>query len=169
MGKFSSFERKPKNLYPTIDPKAADKLAPFVRGTFIEPCAGDGSLIRLLAPHGLVCTFACDIEPMAEGIEQLDVLFFGNTLPPCEQILSNPPWSRPELHAMIEKFRNHAPTWLLFDANWMFSEQAKPYLAYCSRIVSVGRLYWEPNKVKGMMDACWYEFGKEKTETIFIA
>lgn len=169
MGKFSDFERKPRDWYATIDPRAAAKLAPFVSGSFIEPCAGDGALIRLLTTHGLSCAFACDIEPLAEGIEKLDVLFFGATLPPCEQIITNTPWERPVLHAMIEKFRNHAPTWLLFDSNWMFSEQAKPYLRFCPRIVSVGRLYWEENKIKGMQDCCWYEFGKEECKTIFVA
>lgn len=168
MGKRSSFEKKKKNLYPTIDPKAAERLAPFVSGSYIEPCAGGGHLIRLLAPYGLTCSYACDIEPMDEGIEQLDVLFFGAKLPPCEKIITNPHWERRALHAMIDVFRRHAPTWLLFDAGWMFCEQAKPFLTFCSRIISVGRLYWEENRVKGMEDACWYEFGAEKTETRFI-
>lgn len=168
MGKRSNFERKPKDLYPTIDPTAAAKLAPHVSGEYIEPCAGDGALIRLLHPHGLTCTYACDIEPMAEGIDKQDVLFFETKLPACKQIITNPPWSRPSLHAMIETFRNHAPTFLLFDAAWMFTEQAKPFLRYCPRIIPVGRLYWEANKVKGMEDAAWYQFGVEETETIFI-
>jgi hypothetical protein len=168
MGKRSNFERKKKDLYKTIDPKSVERLSKYVSGSYIEPCAGDGSLIRLLDPYGLTCDYACDIEPMATGIEQLDVLFFGSKLPPCDKIITNPPWERKALHAMINLFRNHAPTWLLFDAGWMFCEQAKPFLTFCSRIVSVGRLYWEEKHIKGMEDCCWYEFGKEKTKTEFI-
>ena len=167
MGKRSNFERKKLNAYFTIDPKAAQKLAPFVSGTFAEPCAGDGGLVRLLQPHGLTCTYACDVRPLAEWIEQRDVLFFGADLPPCEKIISNPPWERPVLHAMIEKFRNHADTWLLFDADWAFTGQARPYMKFCKRIVAVGRLYWEENGVSGKENCAWYNFGKEESETIF--
>ena len=168
MGKRSNFERKPKDFYAT-PAEAVIPLLPYVSGSFIEPCAGDGLLIRHLEAYGLNCTYACDIEPMAEGIEQNDVLFFSATLPPCEQVITNPPWSRPSLHAMIDKFRNHAPTWLLFDADWMFTGQAKPHLKYCSRIVSVGRVSWMGNSIAGLDNCAWYNFHATPQQTIFLA
>lgn len=168
MGKRSNFERNPRDFYTTPE-EAVLPLLRFVSGDFVEPCAGDGRLVRHLEKYGLRCAFACDIEPQADGIEKLDVLFFGATLPPCELIITNPPWSRPSLHCMIETFRTHARTWLLFDADWMHCEQAKPHLRFCKRIVSVGRVSWMGNGTAGMDNACWYEFGKDETETRFVS
>lgn len=170
MGKRSSFERSPKDFYPTPE-DAVYPLLPFltVGKSFIEPCAGDGRLIRHLEKFGMKCSYSCDIEPRAPGIEQKDVLWFGEELPACEMIITNPPWTRALLFPMIEKFRNKAPTWLLFDAGFMHNGTSKQYLKFCSRIVSVGRVSWMGNGTSSMDDCCWYEFGAEKTETRFIA
>ena len=168
MGKRSNFERNPRDFYVTPR-EAVLPLLSHVKGSFIEPCAGDGRLISHLETFGLKCTFACDIQPLAENIKQMDVLFFGSLLPPCEQIITNPPWRRESLHQMIDKFRNHAPTWLLFDANWMFTGQARPHLKYCSKIISIGRVSWMGNNKKGMDDCCWYKFEKHTTPTTFFS
>ena len=145
MGKRSDFSRNPKDFYSTPYEGVVPLLPYLNAAEFIEPCAGDGRLIRHLEAHGMKCVYACDIDPLAPGIENKDVLFLGNKLPPAPAIITNPPWSRPSLHAMIDVFRNHAPSWLLFDADWMFSKQAKPYLKFCSRIVSAGRISWMDN------------------------
>lgn len=167
MGKRSEFERRPKDFYPT--PYAAVvPLLPYVSGEFIEPCAGDGRLVRHLEKHGLKCTYACDIEPMGEGIEAHDVLFFGSVLPTCQQIIINPPWERLPLHQMIEVFRNHAPTWLLFDASWAFTKQSVPFREFCSHILPVGRVSWMDNGEAGKDDCAWFRFVKDKTDTIFL-
>lgn len=167
MGKRSDFERKPRDFYSTPYEAVLPLLA-HVSGDFIEPCAGDGRLIRHLEKNGLKCTYACDVFPEGPNIETMDVLFFGNTLPPCKQIITNPPWEREILHAMINRFSEHAPTWLLFDSDWMFTGQAKPYMKFCSKIVSVGRISWMGNDVSGMDNCCWYLFGNKKAKTIFI-
>ena len=74
-------------------------------------------------------------------------------------IITNPPWERDPLHAMIKKFSAHAPTWLLFDADWMHTGQAAPFAGLCKKIVSVGRVQWiEGSKSSGMENACWYLF-----------
>ena len=171
MGKRSNFERNPRDFYPT--PKAAvlpllGHLNLFGFGVnFIEPCAGDGRLIRHLETYGHKCVYACDIEPQAEGIEKQDALFFGFQMLACDMIITNPPWQREIMHDMIERFRVHADTWLLFDSDWMFCKQAKPYLKNCAKIVSVGRVSWMDNGQAGMDNACWYKFVKEDVETIF--
>ena len=62
MGKRSSFERIPRDFYPT--PYAAvPPLIPHLRGvrTFAEPCCGDGALVRHLESFGLRCVYAGDI------------------------------------------------------------------------------------------------------------
>ncbi len=168
MGKRSKFERNPRDYYPTPF-KAVLPLLPFLakETEFIEPCAGDGRLIRHLEQFGHRCVYACDIEPQADWIETKDVLFMHEALPPAPAIITNPPWERDVLHCMIEKFRMHSNTWLLFDADWMHTGQAIPYLKFCKRIVSVGRISWMQNGVDGMDNCCWYNFGESETDTIF--
>lgn len=177
MGKRSSgmFKRNERDYYPTpyeaVVPLFSHLIVPHTaRGCnakFIEPCAGDGRLIRHIESKGHSCIYACDIEPKADGIEQKDVLFFGETLPPCDLIITNPPWGREVLHPMIERFRLHATTWLLFDADWAHTVQAKPYLDYCSKIVSVGRVSWMDNGTSGVDNCCWYEFQSFKCVSQF--
>lgn len=175
MGKRSNFDLKPMQKYYTPY-SAVTSLFPHLpdgikdtANKFIEPCAGDGRLIRHLEKHGLKCIYACDIAPEGEGIEQRDVLMFGQTLPKCDLIITNPPWEREPLHAMIEKFRNHATTWLLFQSDWHDTKQAKPYLKFCSKIVPVGRISWMENGQAGMENCSWYEFQKFEVQTIFCA
>jgi hypothetical protein len=170
MGKRSNFERNPRDFYPTPLEAVFPLLASLPAATkFIEPCAGDGRLIRHLEKYGHTCEYACDIEPQAEGIDTKDVLFFGADLPPTDMIITNPPWARDILHPMIDRFRQHAPTWLLFDSDWMFTGQAIPYLRYCRMIVSVGRVSWMGNGQSGMDNCAWFQFMPEACETIFIS
>ena len=69
---------------------------------------------------------------------------------------------------MIERFRVCGPTWLLFDAGWMSTLQAEPYLKYCSKIVATPRLKWiEGTEHDAKDDTNWYLFGAEEVETIF--
>lgn len=164
MGKRSDFERVERDYYPT----PIEAVYPLfkhlpLRTRFIEPCAGDGRLIKHIESVGEnKCVYACDIEPQAEGIEKRDVLFFAQAYPSCDYIITNPPWARETLHPMIESFTQFAPTWLLFDSDWMQTVQAAPYLPICSKIVSVGRVKWiEGTDNTGMDNACWYLFDKD--------
>ena len=79
MGKRSDFTRVERDYYPTpieaviplIDHLPQDKF------DYVEPCAGDGRLIRhiteLTDGHG-DCIYACDIEPQHPEIVQHDGL-----------------------------------------------------------------------------------------------
>ena len=171
MAKRSDFEREPRDFYPT-PVEAVEPLFPHIvqYTKFIEPCAGDGRLIRHLQGRGHECVYACDIEPQGQKIEKRDVLFFDKPLPPCDAIITYPPWSRESLHAMIDIFRVQAPTFLLFDADWCHTIQAKPFLPFCRKIISIGRVKWiEDSDSSGVDNACWYEFGKDYAQqTVFI-
>lgn len=173
MGKRSEFERNPRDYYPTPYEAVIPLLKHLPYGSdFIEPCAGDGRLIKHLELNNHICIYACDIEPQAEGIEQRDVLFFNDSIPETEIkpefIITNPPWEREVLHLMIDKFRMIAPTWLLFDSDWMFTGQARPYLKYCAKIVSVGRVSWMENGTSGMDNCAWYLFEEKSCQTVFV-
>jgi len=159
LGKRSSFERKPRDYYPTIDPRAVRALAPFLAAEtqFIEPCAGAFDLAALLIAAGHLCMDAMDIEPAAPGIRQGDALQLQSQ---PYSIITNTPWRRDLLHPMIEHFVTAAPeAWLLIDANWFHTLQAAPLLQHCTDYVSIGRLHWERDRpISGKDDAAWYRF-----------
>ena len=175
MGKRSDFARRERDFYPT--PVAAvEPLIPHLpeRFTYIEPCCGDGALIRALssfegvAHSGRFCPtleYASDIElpptllPAAPsvGVHTMDALSIKKA--DADFFITNPPWSRPILHRLILHLPEIRPTWLLFDADWMHTKQAAPYLEYCRKIVSVGRVKWIPDSPHtGKDNACWYLF-----------
>lgn len=161
MGKRSSFERVPRDLYPT----PAEAVAPLLphlpeSTTFIEPCAGDGALIDHLKRAGHVCSWAVDIEPLRRDIQRADareIQAFN-----ADFYITNPPWERTLLHELIGHLSAQLPTWLLFDADWMHTKQAAPYLRWLKAIVSVGRVKWIPDsKMTGKDNCCWYLFNQD--------
>ncbi len=75
-------------------------------------------------------------------------------------IITNPPWDRPILHAMIPHFIQVAPTWFLLDADWIHTRQAAPFMPMLRKIVSVGRVKWQPDsKFTGKDNCAWHLFG----------
>ena len=163
MGKRSDFARVERDFYPT--PAAA--VAPLIRhipfeSTYWEPCAGDGDVIKALMGH-LSCVACSDIEPRGfdgwrQETDALEVSEKAVGLAGAAHIITNPPWDRKTLHPMIEHFSNMRPTWLLFDADWAHTKQAIPFLDYCQKIVSVGRVSWMENGTSGKDNSAWYLF-----------
>ena len=175
MGKRSDFARRERDFYPT--PVAAvEPLIPHLpeQFTYIEPCFGDGALVRALgsfegvAHGGRFCPsleYASDIEypPINHGMRRAvyiqDALAIEEADADVDFFITNPPWSRPTLHRLILHLSEIRPTWLLFDADWMHTKQAAPYLEYCRKIVSVGRVKWIPDSPHtGKDNACWFLF-----------
>ena len=122
----------------------------------------------MLEIAGHACTYASDLQPRRNDIRVLDVLnlnevhCFG-----ADMIITNPPWSRDVLHPLIHHCIALRPTWLLFDADWAYTKQAKPYLAYCVEIVAVGRVKWiEDSPYAGKDNCAWYLFDKGVTSYI---
>lgn len=161
MGKRSDFERIPRDLYPT----PAEAVAPLLphlapQRLFAEPCAGDGRLIRHLEDAGHSCVYASDIHPMADGIQQCDFRDVDQrAVSHADCIITNPPWDRKLLHPIIEHFGAIKPTWLLFDADWLHTKQAAPFMGKLVKIVSVGRVKWiEGSKMTGKDNCAWMLF-----------
>lgn len=158
MGKRSSFERVPRDFYPTPYEAVVPLVPHLAPGTsFVEPCAGDGALVRHLREHGHHCGLAFDIEPRGIGIYRGDALNYLVLNP--EMYITNPPWDRKILHPLIERLSRQAATWLLFDADWMHTRQSAPFMPYLRKIVSVGRVKWIPDsKMTGKDNCAWYLF-----------
>lgn len=167
MGKRSSgdFERNRHDLYPTPYEPCIPPLLRFLgpETRFYEPCAGDGRLIGYLQEHGHVCEGASDLVPQDKCILPLDALHLTTTVAyDARRYITNPPWTRSILHPLILHLSSLHPTWLLFDADWAHTKQARPYLKYCWMVVSIGRVKWIPGtKHQGKDNAAWYFFTRE--------
>lgn len=158
MGKRSDFERRPRDFYPTPYEAVVPLLAHLRPGTkFDEPCCGDGDLVRHLIKHEMAIGTASDIEPGMAWARKRDALETSFCMGDC--FITNPPWNRKILHPLIQHLSAIAPTWLLFDANWLFTRQAAPFLPYLHKIVTIGRVKWIPGStMAGKDDSCWYLF-----------
>lgn len=174
------FQRSARDFYRTPLSAAAPLLphlpSPFLV-TLIEPCAGDGALIGHLQRYGYSFSIKSDIEPQADDINKMDVMSegyiagwseLGGTSHPdvTPLIVTNPPWDRNFLHPFIDEIlKGHVMAWLLFDADWMHTKQARVYQNHISRIVSVGRVKWiEDSKSVGFDNVCWYLFDPKPAE-----
>lgn len=153
MGKRSNFPRRKMDAYDTpLGPFLP--LLPHIQHirTFAEPCVGKGWLRGHLEAAGFVCTYAGDIKA---GQDALAIDDYGH----CDAIITNPPWTRRLMHPLIRHFQAIAPTWLLFDADWIHTKQAAPFLGHCQTVVSVGRVKWIPDsKHTGKDNAAWHLF-----------
>lgn len=172
MGKRSNFERVPRDFYPTPR-EAVLPLLPHLPPEFSywEPCAGDGALIDHLADlSGVTYCAASDIEPRCQ-VPQADALDpQPSSRTAVDYIITNPPWERKTLHAMIERFATLRPTWLLFDADWMHTKQAAPFMPWLRKVVSVGRVKWIPDsKMTGKDNCAWHLFDANSSgPTVFV-
>jgi hypothetical protein len=161
MGKRSDFKRVARDFYETPE-HAVKPLVPFLSNvqSYCEPCAGKGALISHLS-EVLECKSAYDILPYRSFIHPLDALeLTEDHLKKAEVIITNPPWNRKLLHPLIEHFVSLRPTWLLFDADWIHTQQSAPYLPLLRKIVSIGRVKWFDN-VHGKDNSCWYLFERQ--------
>jgi hypothetical protein len=154
------FERRERDFYPTPREAVVPLLAHLpARSRFCEPCAGDGALIDHLAAAGHLCTYAFDIEPQRGDVHVGDAAIELSAGYGADFFITNPPWDRATLHAIILNLSARLPTWLLFDADWMHTRQAAPYLPLLRKIVSVGRVKWIPGSPFIGKDNCaWHLF-----------
>lgn len=164
MGKwdhYSKFEKREQDYWPTPQ-SAMIPLLPFIKSvrSFAEPCVGEGHIVHWLETDKRKATFISDLELDARSHKYPTHLF--------EMFITNPPWSRPIMHEIIENLRLQKTTWLLIDSDWMHTKQAQEHLQYCRAIVSIGRVQWVPDSPStGTRNCCWYEFTKFKEDTIF--
>ena len=160
MGKRKSYDSaRPKDYWPTLDPDAVEPLIPFVRGkSYAEPCYGDGHLEDQLMGVA-TCWWRSDVRETVGCSEIQDATTLNKKdLKECDIIITNPPFSWELLKPLLDHLPTLKPTWLLLPADVMHNKRMGPYMENCAWIVSVGRLYWLENKVKGVDNYAWFRF-----------
>lgn len=155
--RLAKFRRNERDFYPTPR-EAVEPLIGWIEAlrvkTFAEPCCGDGALIEHLQSFGFACEFSNDIRGGNDALMLPPSCFAG-----CDAIITNPPHERELMHAMIDRFRSIAPTWLLIDWDWAATAQAQPYLRCCVDILPIGRVRWIPGSPHvGFDNYAWYHF-----------
>ena len=163
MGKRSDFKRVERDCYDT-PPEAIVPLLPHLpkQTAFVDSCAGDGSMALYLERVGNHIPLATyDAAPRSDLVFEQDMLALTKEdMFTADCVITNPPWDRKLLHALLRHLRYlDMPAWLLLDANWMFTLQAAPFLPYCAKIVTVGRVRWIPGTtMTGKDDCAWFYF-----------
>lgn len=158
------FERKPHDYYATPI-EGVLSLLPHLghRTRFVEPCVGGGHLASHLTRAGHECVGTYDVESSIPGIPVADARTHRyEGIDAGTMFITNPPWSRDLLHPMITNLSDQAPTWLLFDSDWLYTKQARPFYSRTVAHVSAGRIEWfkgDPSSSGTGYDNCsWYLF-----------
>jgi len=166
MGKRSNLkvEDRPKDYWPTVDPDAIPpKFIEMVRGmTYAEPCYGNGDLEDLLMEVA-TCKWRSDVRETVGSSKVIDALdITKEDLQGTDCIITNPPFSWGLLKPLLDYLPTLKPTWFLLPADVAHNKRMGPYMEKCAHMVSVGRLYWMENKVRGVDNYCWYRFHGDK-------
>ena len=165
------FGRAERDFYPTPEAAVTPLLWRLRKGTrFYEPCAGNGTLSMTLGHYGMVCTGQSDLYPQSGAVKPLDALKLSRELlNDADVIVTNPPWERKLLHELIDHLRSLAPTWLLLDADWLFTQQAAPFLRTASVIIAMGRIRWMAGSPSdGYDNHAWVRFEAHDMLPVFI-
>ena len=158
MSKRSSFDKIPKDFYPTTDPKVlVPEFVKSVRGRrYAEPCCGEGDLTDLLMEVA-ICKWESDLENRGCGKLWDALCLSEHELQKCDLIITNPPFTKTVLLPMIDHFITLKPTWLLLPADLMHNNYFGSYMAKCSKVVSVGRVKWfKDSKSVSTDNFAWY-------------
>lgn len=159
--------REPHDFYPT-EPKASSVLRSWIGGAWCyEPCAGDGALLDTLGQLGVVWVGASDIAPRRSDIASLDALELTKAdVASVDLLVTNPPHNRELLHRLLEHFRELKPSYLLLPWDWFATQQARPYLAYCSWVMPIGRMRLIAGSPhQGFDNYAWARFEQWPTRT----
>lgn len=165
MGKRSDYvNNRPKDFFGTVDPDAIPpKFVEIVRGkTYCEPCYGNGDLEDLLMDVA-TCKWRSDVRETVGSSKVMDALdITKEDLQGIDCIITNPPFKWEWLQPLLDHLPTLKPTWLLLPADVMHNKRMSPYMERCAHVVSIGRMYWMENKIKGVDNMCWYRFHENR-------
>lgn len=162
MGRLNpNFDRSPADFYRTparAIPPLMQRLLSSVR--YVEPAAGDGTLIDLLSGYGNVCEAAFDVEPRRGDIRQRNALdLTRGDIGTATMFIGNLPWSWPLFPNLIRHLTSLLPLWTLAPARFAHAARSAALMDMCSDIVALPRLKWFPDsKTQGTQDSVWLHF-----------
>ncbi|TIT00213.1 hypothetical protein [Mesorhizobium sp.] len=162
MGRLNpNFDCIPSDFYVT-PPRALPPLLPFLepQRRYVEPAAGNGALIDLLAQHGHCCVAAFDIDPHRNDIAARNALDLGEAdLGDATIFLTNLPWSWPVFPQLVKHLIALRPLWTLAPARFAHAARSATLVDRCSHIVCVPRLQWIPGtRDQSTQDTVWLRF-----------
>jgi hypothetical protein len=173
MSKYDTYDPQPRDFWRSTDPYTVANLIPFVRGkTYAEPCYGAGDLEDRLMDVA-TCNWRSDLDPQVKSAVQRNALTIKKEdLYDCTLIITNPPYAWGMLQPLLDYLPTLKPTWFLLPADFMHNKRSGPYIKNCSRIVSVGRLYFHKKgedevsikHAKQTTNYAWYLFNKGVSE-----
>ena len=166
------FERRPQDFYPT-PVKPTKILLPYLKPKtkFVEPCCGDGQLIRNLEAEGHKCTFASDIEDRGypDAAVKDGMLLTEADCKGATHIISNLPWKPNMLHPLLKHFVSLRPTWILLYTDWLFTEHPILFKGQIVKVVAVGKVKWIAESThEGKENSGWYLFDKDHNGEIIL-
>ena len=166
-----AFPRRPQSFYPTPRDAFVPLLAHLPKKMrWIEPCAGDGRLVKWLNELGHDCVGAYDIQPAILPhvcIDERDARDLSAIeTNGAEWCITNPPWPEPFMRGepTLEIIRRMLDLglwcWFLLPADFMHNVYSSTLInKNCMRIVSIGRVKWfEGTKHSSKDNVCWYKF-----------
>jgi hypothetical protein len=159
MGKRTSFPRRERDDYSTPVEAVGPLLGLLAPGSkFVEPCAGDGELIKHLEYAGHTCVASYDLP--------IDARVARYVIGPDTVFITNPPWRpRFEPHKIIANLSDQRPLWALLYSDWLFTSRATPYLPRLRTIAVIGRMKWIPGTLhSGFENCCWCLFDRPRAD-----
>lgn len=117
--------RQPNDFYPTPRwiTEALLKYGPYIGGTVLEPCSGDGRIASVLEDHGLEVT-QNDIDSRFNAHFNFDaterLVYKTGPGKPYDWIITNPPFSRAQ--EILELSLEHARVGVAFHLRLTFLE-----------------------------------------------
>ncbi|WP_027037082.1 hypothetical protein [Mesorhizobium ciceri] len=162
MGRLNpKFERISSDFYAT-PARALPPLLPLLepQTQYVEPAAGNGAMIDLLAQHGHLCLAAFDIDPHRNDIAERNALDLDEAdIGKATIFLTNLPWSWPVFPQLVKHLIALRPLWTLAPARFAHASRSKVLMSFCSHILCVPRLKWFPESPHaGTQDTVWLRF-----------
>jgi hypothetical protein len=146
-------------------PSVADVLTPKLYNhvgnhRYVEPCAGNGALIRLLSSWRAKCTYACDVNPREDWIESRDALTLDRSdLGNAQLVVTNPPFNSGFVYNFLDRYIPFGlPVWLLLPVDFGCRQTSGFVMPYCERMVVIGQIGWFIGSSKGYRQFAWYKF-----------
>ena len=147
---------RPRDKWFTPEAAALPVMDLIPPGTeVVEPCAGDGALVRHLPQ--LNWTVVADIDPDAPGMLARDALAWQ----PDRHVVTNPPYTPAIARELMSHWlQGDRGMTLLIPSDWLCNKWFGPYAQHVSRIRPVGRVSWIGNGKGGFENYAWVQFAK---------